>query len=95
LANGERGASSGATNWHIPDPQPDAYTDDPGFFVSSDDEDANFPREDHFFPTLQWFGSRFGISKDDLTILDTSAFNRWMSEENRFPERGQKGEPSA
>jgi hypothetical protein len=72
-----------------------AYTDDPGFFVSSDDEDANFPREDHFFPTLQWFGSRFGISKDDLTILDTSAFNRWMSEENRFPERGQKGEPSA
>jgi|tagenome__1003787_1003787.scaffolds.fasta_scaffold20225121_1 hypothetical protein len=72
-----------------------AYTDDPGFFVSSDDADADFPRKDHFFPTLQWFGRRFGISKDDVAILDASTFNRWVSEENRFPQRGQKSEPSA
>jgi hypothetical protein len=32
-----------------------AYTDDPGFFVTSDDADADFPRKDHFFPTLQMF----------------------------------------
>jgi hypothetical protein len=72
-----------------------AYTDDPGFFVSSDDANADFPRKDHFFPTLQWFGSRFGISKDDLTILDDSTFNRWVSEENRFPQKGQKSGPPA
>jgi hypothetical protein len=71
-----------------------AYTDDPGFFVSSDDPRADFPPRDRFFPTLQWFGRRFGISKDDLLILDASTFNRWVSEENRFPQRGQKSEPS-
>jgi hypothetical protein len=72
-----------------------AYTDDPGFFVSSADADTDFPREDHFFPTLQLFGRRFGISKDDLMILDASTFNRWVSEEDRFPQRGQKSKPSA
>jgi hypothetical protein len=72
-----------------------AYTDDPGFFVSSADADTDFPRKDHFFPTLQLFGRRFGISKDDLMILDASTFNRWVSEEDRLPQRGQKSKPSA
>jgi hypothetical protein len=72
-----------------------AYTDDPGFFVSSDDANADFPRKNHFFPTLQWFGRRFGINKDDVIILDAITFNRWVSEENRFPQRGQKSEHSA
>jgi hypothetical protein len=72
-----------------------AYTDDPGFFISPDDASADFPRKDRFFATLQWFGRIFGISKDDLTILDASTFNRWVSEENSFPPRGHKSEPSA
>jgi hypothetical protein len=71
-----------------------AYTDDPGFFISSDDRDADFPRKDQFFSTLDWFGRAFGINTDDLTILDASTFNRWVSEENRFPPRVQQSEPS-
>jgi hypothetical protein len=71
-----------------------AYTDDPGFFVSSDDADADFPRKNNFFSTLQWFGHRFGISRDDLTILDASTFDRWVSEEKRSPQKGQKSAPS-
>jgi len=61
-----------------------AYTDDPGFFVSSGAADADFPGKDRFFPTLHSFEFSFGISKNDLTIIDTEVFNRWLSEENRF-----------
>lgn len=73
-----------------------AYTDNPGFFVSTDDGNSDFPRKDNFFPTLKWFGRRFGIGQEDLTILDTNTFDRWLSEENRFvSQREQSGEPSA
>jgi hypothetical protein len=95
LANGERGRPQEPQPGTYPTLNLIAYTDDPGFFVSSDDADADFPRKDHFFPTLQSFGRRFGISKDDLTILASSTFNRRVSEEDRFPQRGQKSEPSA
>ena len=64
-----------------------AYTDDPGFFVSADDPDADFPGQDRFFPTLQSFQRRFGVSKDDLTVLNTDTFNQWLSQEDRFASR--------
>jgi hypothetical protein len=61
-----------------------AYTDDPGFFVSCDDGEVDFPGKDRFFPTLQWFERRYGVGRADLTILDSETFNRWLGEEDRF-----------
>jgi hypothetical protein len=39
---------------------------------------------------FQWFGRRFGLSKDNLLILDASTFNSWVGEENRFPQRDRR-----
>jgi hypothetical protein len=61
-----------------------AYTDDPGFFVSSDDPNADFLFKDHFFATIESFELRFGVSKDGITILDPSTFTSWLSKEKRF-----------
>ena len=44
------------------------YTDDPGFFVYSDD-DSRLPCGP-FFPTMQSFEVRFGTGFDSLTVLD-------------------------
>lgn len=65
-----------------------SYTDDPGFFVGSDDEGAKFPGRDRFFPTLKWFGRRFGVSKENLTILEPDIYTRWLSQEGRFETEG-------
>jgi hypothetical protein len=61
-----------------------AYTDDPGFFVSSDDPTPNFYGRDSFVATLKLFRQRFGVQKENMTILDSNTFNRWLTEEDGF-----------
>jgi hypothetical protein len=61
-----------------------AYTEDPGFFVSSDDPTAQFPRRGSFSSTLKWFGQWYGVHADNMTILGPNTFNRWLTEEGRF-----------
>ena len=44
------------------------YTDDPGFFVTSDSEDdLPIPR---FFPCIDWFESFTGAKREQLTVVD-------------------------
>jgi hypothetical protein len=73
-----------------------AYSDDPGFFASSDDHDTNFFYKDRFFPTLNSLQLRLGVSKDDLTVLDPEIYNRWLAQEDRFTaqEEEEKNSPS-
>ena len=72
-----------------------AYTDDPGFFVTSDDPDADFPSKNRFFPTLEMFRTGFGASKNDFTVLDVPVFDRWLSEQDRFASRKGNDKPAA
>lgn len=60
-----------------------SYTDNPGFFVGSDEETKFFWR-DHFFPTLKFFASQLGVSKENLTILEPEIYARWLTQERRF-----------
>lgn len=70
------------------------YTDDPGFFVSSDDADSDYPRKDRFFPTLRMFGHWYGARKEDFTVLDADTFKRWLGEESRFASRDGEQPPT-
>jgi hypothetical protein len=60
------------------------YTDDPGFFVSCPDPTIGFPEKDRFIATLRSFELFSGVSKENLTILDATTYNRWLIEEDRF-----------
>ena len=54
-----------------------AYTDDPGFFVVSDDPAYSLPMGDSFFPSLDWFETFTGVSRSQLTVVDAQTFERW------------------
>ncbi|MCC9656710.1 hypothetical protein LOC70_12940 [Rhodopirellula sp. JC737] len=45
------------------------YTDDPGFFVYSDDRDIDFPRRP-FFPSIEWLTRWLDIDRSDLDVID-------------------------
>jgi hypothetical protein len=68
-----------------------SYTDDLGFFVGADEEGIEFPHKGRFCPTLQSFGLRFGVRKENLRILEPDTFDRWLSQEDRFESSGSKG----
>jgi hypothetical protein len=53
-----------------------AYTDDPGFFASSDEPGYSLPTKE-FFPSLDWFEISTGVARSELTILDAETFERW------------------
>ena len=55
-----------------------AYTDDPGFFVASEDPKENFPGKG-FCPSLERFRLRLSISPMDLEIVDRTAFDRYAA----------------
>jgi hypothetical protein len=65
-----------------------SYTDDPGFFIKPDDEQAHYPGKfagrDQFCPTLKSLELYFGAIKEKLTILDRGTFEKWLSQEDRF-----------
>jgi hypothetical protein len=68
-----------------------AYTDDPGFFVGSD-EQADFFERGRFFPTLKSFARQLGVSNENLRILDPDAYARWLRQEDRFDSPASKKE---
>ena len=45
------------------------YTDDPGFFVYSDDINLDFPRSP-FFPSIEWLTNWLDIDKAAFDIVD-------------------------
>lgn len=53
-----------------------AYTDDPGFFVVSDEPGYSLPMAG-FLPSLDWFETFTGIHRSQLTVLDAETFARW------------------
>lgn len=61
-----------------------AYTDDPGFFVAFDAHDETVRHAGTFYPLLSWFGRRFGVDRDDLEVLDTETFKRWLEDDARY-----------
>jgi hypothetical protein len=54
-----------------------AYTDDPGFFVASDE--PGYSMDIEFFPSLDLFETFMGVARSQLTILDPETFERWNS----------------
>jgi hypothetical protein len=62
-----------------------AYTDDPGLFMSSE-ENADFPAKDRL--VYPWSTK---ITREMMTVLDHDAFNRWLAEErNNFNNDGRR-----
>jgi hypothetical protein len=45
------------------------YTDDPGFFVYSDDPETEFPRHP-FFPSIEWLLNWLDADRTDLNMVD-------------------------
>ena len=60
-----------------------SYTDDPGFFVGSDDESAMFPGRG-FVPTLEAFAIRFHVRKENLMVLEPDIYTHWVEQQGRF-----------
>lgn len=50
------------------------YTDDPGFFVYSDE--PGVPWDDGFYPLLDWFETFHGLERRQLTVIDPVTFSR-------------------
>ena len=53
------------------------YTDDPGFFVISNEPGCDLPAGDSFFPSLDWFETFTGIHRSQLVVVDAETFERW------------------
>ena len=63
------------------------YTDDPGFFLSHDDEVAERPTRSLFCPSLSHVSSRgypFRPDEEFLTILDPDEYGRLLREDAAF-----------
>ena len=56
-----------------------AYTEDPGFFVVSDEPGYSLPLGNGFFPCLDWFETFTGIPRSRLIVVDAQTFERWSS----------------
>jgi hypothetical protein len=63
------------------------YTTDPGFFVTHDDQTAEYPRRSFFCPALSWFRSQFKLDGKSLEILDRERYNRLLQEDEVFGQR--------
>lgn len=61
------------------------YTDDPGFFITHDDQTAEYPRKRFFCPALSWF--HFKLDGKALEILDQERYNRLLHEDEVFQQR--------
>jgi hypothetical protein len=70
-----------------------AYTDDPGFFVDSDEPAASF-RSGKFCPTLKVFMHDLGVSEENLTILNHETYSHWLRLEDRFNQTSPEGTQS-
>jgi len=58
-----------------------AYTDDPGFFVLSDEPGFSVPfRGTGFCPLLHWIESDTGVNRSEMDVLDPEVFHRWIKE---------------
>ena len=53
-----------------------AYTDDPGFFVASDEPGVSCPHGP-FYPSLDWFLSDTGAQRSQFTVIDPETFEKW------------------
>lgn len=53
-----------------------AYTDDPGFFVVSDEPGYSLPSAG-FFPSLDRFENYVGVDRSQLIIVNAETFDRW------------------
>lgn len=60
------------------------YTEDPGFFVSCNDGALINPWNNQFYPTLRSFTRQFAIRKENLRMIDSDTYNRWLEQEDRF-----------
>lgn len=56
-----------------------AYTEDPGFFVTSDEPGVSMP-DDEFFPSLRRFETFMNVKSSQLTILDADTYQQWIAE---------------
>jgi hypothetical protein len=63
------------------------YTDDPGFFITHDDQTAEYPRKSSFRPALSWVRRDFKLDGKDLEILDHDIYNRLVREDEVFKQR--------
>src|SRR5262249_10060515 len=63
------------------------YTDDPGFFLTHDDQAAQHPRRSFFCPSLSCLSERgypFKPDEEYLTILDRGQYGRLLREDEAF-----------
>ena len=64
------------------------YTDDPGFFVTQDDQSAEYPsRKSRFLPALSWLRYPFQPDAEYVTVLDHDEYNRLCREDRIFKQR--------
>ncbi len=68
------------------------YTNDPGFFVTHEDQAAENPRRSFFCPALCWLGYPFKPEGEYLKILDQDQYTRLLQEDEEFVQRLKEDE---
>ena len=60
------------------------YTNDPGFFLTHDDQSAEYPRKSLFCPSLSWLHNPYKADENYLTVIDQDRYNRLLQEDKVF-----------
>jgi len=60
------------------------YTNDPGFFVTVEDQAAEDPRKSFFRPALSWLRNPFKPEGKYLKVLDQDQYTRLLQEDEEF-----------
>jgi hypothetical protein len=63
------------------------YTDDPGFFVTHEDETAEYPRRSYFCPVLS--SARLDVLRDttSLEVVSREQYERLLKENEAYGQR--------
>jgi hypothetical protein len=60
------------------------YTEDPGFFLTHDDQTAEYPRRNLFCPSLSGLMKPYTPDADYVKVIDQDRYNRLLQEDEAF-----------